>query len=263
MKKIEDLVTVSLTIKLFLLKFFAACEQKNPTMNSFLSGLESSGWLKHIKSILDTSWFIAQAVEDGTNVIVHCSDGWDRTAQVCSLASLLLDPYYRSIKGFQALIEKDWLAFGHKFSERCGHVQNDSKEYSPVFTQLLDATWQLTQQFPLTFQFNERFLLTIHDHMYYRLAERTFSLWGYMAYHMSEYVNPVYIEEETPGILVPNLCPQNISIKIKVAILEKPAALEDKDDPDLIHSQNLGHTSTTFTKNPEAADRSARIFKEN
>lgn len=70
-------------------------------MNSFLSGLESSGWLRHIKSILDTSWFIAQALEEGINVVVHCSDGWDRTAQVCSLASLLLDPYYRTITGFQ------------------------------------------------------------------------------------------------------------------------------------------------------------------
>ncbi|KAK4887660.1 hypothetical protein RN001_003931 [Aquatica leii] len=210
-----------------LTKIIETCEQKNPTMNSFLSGLESSGWLKHIKSILDTSWFIAQALEDGINVVVHCSDGWDRTAQVCSLASLLLDPYYRTVNGFQALIEKDWLAFGHKFSERCAHIQSDSKEVSPVFTQLLDATWQLTQQFPLTFQFNERFLLTIHDHVMscqygtfigncekdrldLRLAERTFSLWGYMSYHLSEYINPVYIAEESPGILVPNLCPQNI-----------------------------------------------------
>ncbi|KAF2896064.1 hypothetical protein ILUMI_10108 [Ignelater luminosus] len=210
-----------------LTKITETCEQKNPTMNSFLSGLESSGWLKHIKSILDTSWFIAQALEDGINVVVHCSDGWDRTAQVCSLASLLLDPYYRTIKGFQALIEKDWLAFGHKFSERCGHVQSESKEVSPVFTQLLDATWQLTQQFPLTFEFNERFLLTLHDHVMscqfgtfigncekdrldLRLSERTFSLWGYMDYHLNEYINPVYLEDETPGILVPNLCPQNI-----------------------------------------------------
>lgn len=70
-------------------------------MSSFLSGLESSGWLKHIKAILDTSWFIAQAVEQGISVVVHCSDGWDRTAQVCSLAAMLLDPYYRSIQGFQ------------------------------------------------------------------------------------------------------------------------------------------------------------------
>jgi len=31
-----------------------------------------------------------------------------------------------------------------------------------------------------------------------------------MANHMNEYINPVYLEDETPGILVPNLCPQNI-----------------------------------------------------
>ena len=70
-------------------------------MNSYLNGIESSGWLRHTKAILDTSWFIAQTVDDGISVVVHCSDGWDRTAQVCSLASILLDPYYRTIAGFQ------------------------------------------------------------------------------------------------------------------------------------------------------------------
>ena len=45
--------------------------------------------------------FIPQAVTvEGASVLVHCSDGWDRTAQVCSLGSLLMDPYYRTIKGF-------------------------------------------------------------------------------------------------------------------------------------------------------------------
>lgn len=83
------------------------------------------------------------------------------------------------------------------------------------------------QQFPATFQFNERFLLTLHDHVHscqfgtfigncekdrldLRLAERTFSLWGYMANHMNEYVNPLYCAEESLGTVVPNLCPQNI-----------------------------------------------------
>lgn len=37
---------------------------------------------------------------EGASVLVHCSDGWDRTAQVCALGALLMDPYYRTIKGF-------------------------------------------------------------------------------------------------------------------------------------------------------------------
>ena len=31
-------------------------------------------------------------------VLVHCSDGWDRTPQVIALAELMLDPYYRTIE---------------------------------------------------------------------------------------------------------------------------------------------------------------------
>jgi myotubularin-related protein 6/7/8 len=79
----------------------AACELKSPSMSHFLSGIESSGWLKHVKSVLDTSLFISQAIQEGVSVVVHCSDGWDRTAQVCSLAGIFLDPYYRTIQGFQ------------------------------------------------------------------------------------------------------------------------------------------------------------------
>uniref|UniRef100_U5EVV2 phosphatidylinositol-3,5-bisphosphate 3-phosphatase n=1 Tax=Corethrella appendiculata TaxID=1370023 RepID=U5EVV2_9DIPT len=214
------------TMRTSLQKLVETCEQKSPTMNAFLSSLESSGWLKHIRSILDTSCFIANAVDKGISVVVHCSDGWDRTAQVCSLSALMLDPYYRTIKGFQALIEKDWLAFGHKFSDRCGHIQTDPKEVSPIFTQLLDCTWQLMQQRHDAFEFNERFLLILHDHVQscqfgtfigncekdridLRLAEKTFSLWGFMSNHLNEYINPLY-RPEMDEILKINLAPQNI-----------------------------------------------------
>uniref|UniRef100_A0A8D8TLR8 Myotubularin-related protein 8 n=1 Tax=Cacopsylla melanoneura TaxID=428564 RepID=A0A8D8TLR8_9HEMI len=148
-----------------LAKLVETCEAQSPSVNSFLSGLDSSGWLRHVKSCLDTAWFIAQAIVEGVSVVVHCSDGWDRTVQVCSLASLMLDPYYRTIKGYQTLIEKDWLSFGHKFTDRVGHLAGDPREMSPVFTQFLEATWQLSAQFPRAFEFNERFLLTLQDHV--------------------------------------------------------------------------------------------------
>ncbi|RMB98249.1 hypothetical protein DUI87_25152 [Hirundo rustica rustica] len=150
-----------------LQKLLEVCEMKSPSMSDFLTGLENSGWLRHIKAVMDASVFLAKAVkEERASVLVHCSDGWDRTAQVCSLASLLLDPFYRTFKGFMVLIEKEWIAMGHKFSHRCGHLDGDPKEVSPVFTQFVECVWQLMQQFPCSFEFSERFLLEIHDHVY-------------------------------------------------------------------------------------------------
>lgn len=47
---------------------------------------------------------IADKLESGkTSVVVHCSDGWDRTAQLTCLAMLMLDSYYRTIRGFQVI----------------------------------------------------------------------------------------------------------------------------------------------------------------
>lgn len=84
----------------------------------WLSGVESTYWLKHIKCILAGAVRIVDKVENHkTSVLVHCSDGWDRTAQLTALPMLMLDPYYRTIKGFEVLVEKEWLSFGHKFQQ--------------------------------------------------------------------------------------------------------------------------------------------------
>ncbi|KAI4556952.1 hypothetical protein MJG53_018906 [Ovis ammon polii x Ovis aries] len=104
--------------------------------------------------------------EEGASVLVHCSDGWDRTAQVCSVASLLLEPHYRTLKGFMVLIEKDWISFGHKFTHRYGNLDGDPREISPVIDQFLECVWQLMEQFPCAFEFNERFLIHIQHHIY-------------------------------------------------------------------------------------------------
>ena len=98
---------------------------------------------------------VNEMVFNNSSIVVHCSDGWDRTsmyshlysffyfrflsislvyssplfyflllffdiiylftlllAQLCTLAELIMDPYFRTIEGFEVLIEKDWLSFG-------------------------------------------------------------------------------------------------------------------------------------------------------
>jgi hypothetical protein len=52
----------------------------------FLKRLDDSGWLRHVALVLSASVWIARRLRfEGASVLVHCSDGWDRTAQViCS-----------------------------------------------------------------------------------------------------------------------------------------------------------------------------------
>ncbi|KPI95563.1 Myotubularin-related protein 2 [Papilio xuthus] len=146
-----------------------------------------------------------------TSVLVHCSDGWDRTAQLTALAMLMLDPYYRTLRGFQVLIEKEWLAFGHKFQLRIGHgdERHSDADRSPVFVQWVDCVWQLQQQFPTAFEFTERLLITIVDHLYScrfgtflfnterervkeEVKSKTVSLWSYINSRQDLYLNPLY-----------------------------------------------------------------------
>ena len=83
--------------------------------------LHRSQWLKHLTALLEGTKQVVQHVHVySSHVLIHCSDGWDRTAQLASLAALCMDPYYRTIKGFAVLIEKDWVSFGHQFQERLG-----------------------------------------------------------------------------------------------------------------------------------------------
>ena len=67
--------------------------------SSWLSMLESSRWLQHMAGLLRAAVAVAAAIEkEARPVLVHCSDGWDRTPQIVALAQILLDPFYRTIE---------------------------------------------------------------------------------------------------------------------------------------------------------------------
>ena len=88
--------------------------------------LVKSNWLKHIGLLLDGAGIIARQVAlQHSHVLIHCSDGWDRTSQLSALSQLCLDPYYRTREGFIVLVEKDWLSFGHQFAHRSGYLSSE------------------------------------------------------------------------------------------------------------------------------------------
>merc|ERR1712013_590013 len=174
------------------------------------------GWLSHMSGLLRAAVRTVTALQtEGRPVIVHCSDGWDRTPQLVSLAQLLLDPYYRTLEGFQVLVEKEWLDFGHKMADRCGQGlgSTDTNERSPIFLQWLDCVHQLLLQFPCHFEFNLTFLVKLAEHTYsnlfgtfltnnlserrrMRVRERTRSIWGYLRSYPSKFRNFLFVRRE-------------------------------------------------------------------
>uniref|UniRef100_A0A8C6MNN9 phosphatidylinositol-3,5-bisphosphate 3-phosphatase n=1 Tax=Moschus moschiferus TaxID=68415 RepID=A0A8C6MNN9_MOSMO len=193
-----------------------------PDPGNWLSALESTKWLHHLSVLLKSALLVLHAVDrDQRPVLVHCSDGWDRTPQIVALAKLLLDPYYRTIEGFQVLVEMEWLDFGHKFADRCGHGENadDLNERCPVFLQWLDCVHQLQRQFPCSFEFNEAFLVKLVQHTYSCLfgtflcnnakergekhtQERTCSVWSLLRAGNKAFKNLLY-SSQSEAVLYP------------------------------------------------------------
>jgi hypothetical protein len=89
---------------------------------SFLQRVEATKWPEFVRSILCGAQQITTTMTRlRCHAVAHCSDGWDRTPQLTATAMLLMDPFYRTLRGFCLLVEKEWASFGHKFSTRARH----------------------------------------------------------------------------------------------------------------------------------------------
>jgi hypothetical protein len=186
--------------------------------------IDNSSWITHCSTMLTAAVLAATKIHlEGSSILVHCSDGWDRTAQICSTAQILLDPYYRTLEGFFTLVEKDWCSFGHKFDDRCGHAESPvilPEERSPIFVQWLDVLQSIMIQFDSQeeshFEYNSYLLLFVADHVYsglfgnflgnsefvrahrYSVRSRTQSIWSYILENRSTFINNNYKELPYP-----------------------------------------------------------------
>lgn len=215
-----------------LQKLVDACNDTQASMERWLSKVESSGWLNQVKEVLTTACLAAQCMnEEAASVLVHGADGVDSTLQVTSLTQVILDPDTRTIHGFEALIEREWLQAGHPFSLRCLNsaysAGSKTRDQSPTFLLFLDCVFQIHNQYPCSFEFSEEFLVLLFCHAYasqfgtflgnsvqhrssLNLEKKTVSLWSYVNRPsvIAQYLNSTY--EPNPGVIWPSIAPQSI-----------------------------------------------------
>ena len=65
--------------------------------------------------------------------------GCDFSCVVSSLVEMMADSHYRSISGFESLVQKEWVALGHAFTTRHGltvpspsSTEDDNQAVSPL-----------------------------------------------------------------------------------------------------------------------------------
>lgn len=256
------------------------------SMTSWLSKLESSSWLDYVQSILSTACHVAKCLDkNGTTVLVHGDAGTDATLQVTSLVQILLDPFCRTIKGFEGLIDREWLRGGHPFTERCIKVGVSPVRYKgqgAVFLLFLDCVWQIYQQFPCSFEFNDRFLISLFEHAYSsqfgtflcnnecervaaKLKTMTVSLWSYLnqADILKPLLNPMY--EPNSSVLWPSVASQSLVLWPSLFLKWRESNKNEDilwEEVRRIQEINTDLKSKAISLRREYAELQAKVFEE-
>ena len=192
------------------------------------SNLSNTFWYDMIILILKSSFNIYKSIEkDKNTVLIHCSDGWDRTSQLACTSKILLDKYYRTLEGFIILIEKDWMSFGHQFRYRNGFYSDKDtpanickeNQFSPIFIQWLDCVYQLMEQNLDKFEFNENLLIFIAEQIYegnygnflfnnekerkeLKMKIKTENIWEYVLENKKRFLNPIFNRKKEDNLVL-------------------------------------------------------------
>eukprot|EP00118_Oscarella_pearsei_P007385 m.35913 g.35913 ORF g.35913 m.35913 type:complete len:881 (+) comp32187_c0_seq17:122-2764(+) len=102
----------------------------------WILSLGNTQWMSCVKACLDAASTAASLLhERKDSVLIEDFDGRDLACVVSSLTQMIIDPHFRTVNGFQTLIQKEWVIAGHRFMTRCAHlvgIGSGKKSYPSV-----------------------------------------------------------------------------------------------------------------------------------
>jgi len=181
----------------------------------WLQCAEINEWMSVINTVFKSVLKMVEAVNmNGRSVVIQSGDGHDfDELLLSSLCQLFLDPYYRTLTGFQVLIQKEWVQFGYPFGKQFNSGTSSSsktKTYLPMsFVIFCHCVVHLLNQYPMDFQFNQECVLFICENIFscrfgnfvskthkdfeqMSIAKNTNSIWIHLLYNNTKFINPNY-----------------------------------------------------------------------
>ncbi len=122
-----------------------------------LSEVLNSKWYHYVARCLGACLQLRNCLLAQRPLLLRCDSGRDKSLLLAALLQVVLDPYYRTLAGFEALVMRVFVHLGHPFASRLGERQ-EGREKSPVFLQFLDCVSQLVAQNETSFEYNSKYL---------------------------------------------------------------------------------------------------------
>ncbi|CAF1520517.1 unnamed protein product, partial [Rotaria sordida] len=219
-----------------MLRAIDAAQCKNPLFSGWYPQLASTQWLQHLSALIKAaSYVVANVDKHNRPVLVHCSNGGDHTPQIITLAEIMLDSHYRTINSFQILVEREWIQFGHKFCDRCGH--------EIFLRELAQHTYSSLYG---TFLCNTDFERTTAN-----LEKKTLGVWSLLNIQSTQFINPSF-NETIKEVLYPPCSIHNLRIWSDLYLCDMPVGSSERPSSTSTiqnESNNNDRQSTTCKSN--------------
>ena len=179
---------------------------------------EISRWERRVRNTLNSAKAISNMIKVKNQTVVLQSNSQGGTlAAVSALSQFIVDARFRTIQGFCALIEKEFVHFGFPFIVKgdSSRLERTLFEKCGGFILFLDCVWTFISQFKAAFQFSKELIIFLFDALSCgiydtfgsscekerKLDANPHSLWDYVLRNTSLFDNPSYCPVESTTLL--------------------------------------------------------------
>ena len=140
---------------------------KDANSDSLALLMKGRKWVKQLRTIVKALKSCVENLESSpTTMVIHCTDGWDRTPEMCALIQIAMCANYRTVKGFTEVLIREFSKRGHKFGKHYSDPGLDERSPAPILPQFFEIVHILIQSNPDEFEFGDDYLLWLAWNVY-------------------------------------------------------------------------------------------------